>query len=270
MINCTESLKILKTESQRILDFSVLICYAIPGLKKLIRGYKEKIEHFDKFHKPDYFKEKVDINRLSAVSNNYKSNLSKYILISAFSFFEAYIKNVIEELIEFHGGKEEMIKFSLQRRNSHLNQTNLGIVKNKRKIQEPFKKKNWQKYQKYQSNLENENRFRFPSELISPIGMKYLIEIIQGKNFRSALIPEILEIGLGLDLTEKINKHEDIKDKDLKETFEIIRDWRNLIGHGTSGDLGLLKTMDMIRFLRYLAVKTDKHLIENFFILERT
>ncbi len=163
-----------------------------------------------------------------------------------------------------------MIKFSIQRRNRHLNQTNTEIVKNKRKIQEPFKKKNWQKYQKHQSKLENENEYRFPSELISPIGMKYLLEIIQGKNFRSALIPEILEIGLGLDLSEKINKHEDINDKNLKETFEIIRDWRNSIGHGTAGELGLLKAMDMIRFLRYLAIKTDKHLIENFFILERT
>lgn len=33
-----------------------------------------------------------------------------HILISAFSFFEAYVKNVIKELIEFHGGKEEMIR----------------------------------------------------------------------------------------------------------------------------------------------------------------
>lgn len=85
MINCTESLKILKTESQRILDFSVLICYAVPGLKKLIRGYKERIKHFDKFHKPDYFKGRVDIDRLSAVSDNYKSNLSKYILIEGWA-----------------------------------------------------------------------------------------------------------------------------------------------------------------------------------------
>lgn len=162
-----------------------------------------------------------------------------------------------------------MLTFSLKRRNNHLNLIKEGILRDKRKLQEPHKKKNWQKYEKHQSALENETEFRFPSELISPYGMKYLIETIQGKNFRSALIPEILEIGLGIDLSEKINKHEDLNDKDLRETFEIIRDWRNSIGHGTSGDLGLLKAMDMIRFLRYLAVKTDKHLVENFFVLER-
>lgn len=269
MIDSTKSLKILKNETQRILDFAVLICYSVPGLKKLIRGYNEKIEHFDKFHNPDYFKEENhDLDRLESVSKHYKENLSKYLLLSAFSFFEAYFRNVFDELVEFHGGIENLIGNAKNRRGRFLSSQDNEILEHKRKLQEPLKKSKWMKYRKHQSVLEENSDFRFPSELISSFGLKTLIETVQGNSFKSVLIPELLEDALGLSLDDKINHHEELKDKDLKETFDIIRNLRNEIGHGNSGKIGFLKVMDLIRYLRFLAVKIDNHLVENFFILE--
>jgi hypothetical protein len=71
-----------------------------------------------------------------------------------------------------------------------------------------------------------------------------------------------------MDLSEKVNKHSDLKNKDLQQTFKILRDLRNDIAHGKSTSLSLDKTMDFIRFLRHLSKKIDKHLVEHFFILE--
>ena len=104
---------------------------------------------------------------------------------------------------------------------------------------------------------------------MATFGLKSFIETVTGNSFRSALIPDLLEIGFCMNLSEKVNRHPDLKDKNLRETFETMRDIRNSIGHGSSSDIGFEKVMDLIRFLRHLAVKTDEHLIDNFFVLER-
>jgi hypothetical protein len=83
------------------------------------------------------------------------------------------------------------------------------------------------------------------------------------------MIPDIMEFGFGLNLSEKINKHPELEEKNLRETFDTMRDIRNLIGHGSANDVGLEKTMDLIRFLRHLALKFDSHLVKNFFVIER-
>lgn len=269
MIDQTNSFKRLKKETQQILDFAILVCYSVPGLKKLIKAKENSIKGFANFHKSDYFKENVDIERLKSVSRNYKPNLSKYILISAFSFFEAYFKNLISELIEFHGGEEEFLSQSIKRRKNAFANNDPEFLKHKSKLQTTYKKKNWQRYEKYQNQLDEVNGFRYGCELLATYGIKKLIETIKGQNFKSVIIPEILEIAFGLPLHDKINQHSDLLEKDLKETFHIIRDWRNSIGHGSANDIGIEKVMDMIRFLRFFSLKIDRHLIDHFFVIER-
>ena len=269
MIGHTKAFLELKTEQQKILDFTVLICYAIPNLKKSIKGFNEKVPNYEKFSKPDYFVEEFDINKISALAQDYKANLSKYTLISAFSFFEIYIKTVVKELIDFHGGEEIFVKTLHDRHQHFLNNKDAVISENKKKLQEPIKKKNHQRYQKHISILDTIPKYRHPSELLATFGLKSFIETVTGNSFRSALIPDLLEIGFCMNLSEKVNRHPDLKDKNLRETFETMRDIRNSIGHGSSSDIGFEKVMDLIRFLRHLAVKTDEHLIDNFFVLER-
>ena len=269
MIDHTEAFKRLKDEQQKILDFSVLICYAVPNLKKSIKGYKEKVTNYESFVKPEYFIETVDIDRLESLSKNYKDNLSKYILLSAFSFFESYFRDVVEELVNFHGGKDNFINTLHIRHKQLLSNQNQTIIDNKRKLNEPLKKKNWLRYKKHIDILEQEATYRHPSELLATYGLKYFIETVTGNSFKSVMIPDALEFAFGLELTEKINQHSDLIDKDLKETFDTIRNIRNSIGHGNAGNLGFEKVMDLIRFLRFFAVKIDDHLKKHFFILER-
>lgn len=269
MIDQTESFKKLKIEQQKILDFTVLICYSIPNFKKAIKGFKNQIPNYETLSKPDYFKDVTNIPQLESIAKDYKENLSKYTLISAFSFFESYFRDVITELVEFHGGKENFIENVHLRHKAIIATVNTTIEESKKKLNEPLKKKNYGRYKKHIDILNTESQFRYPSELLATFGLKYFIEIVGGSNFKSVMIPDILEYAFGLDLLEKVNKHKDLKEKNLKETFDTMRNIRNSIGHGSSTVIGFEKVMDLIRFLRYFAVKIDNHLVNHFFILER-
>lgn len=269
MIGHTKAFFDLKAEQQKILDFSVLICYAIPNLKKSIKGLKENVPNYETFTKPDYFGDDFDVNRISALAQDYKTNLGKYILISAFSFFETYIRSVVKELIDFHGGVDTFVNTLHDRHRLFLHNRDIAIAENKKKLQEPIKRKNHQRYQKHLSILDSTPKYRHPSELLATFGLKTFIETVTGSSFRSVMIPDLLCFGFCMDLSEKVNAHADLLEKDLRETYNIARDLRNNIGHGSSGDIGFEKVMDLIRFLRYFAVKTDKHLVDNFFVLER-
>ena len=76
MIDCTEALKRLKREQQRILDFSILICHAIPNVKKTIKGFEQSIAHFS-LPTPDYYNKEPE-GRIKELSKHYKENLSKF------------------------------------------------------------------------------------------------------------------------------------------------------------------------------------------------
>lgn len=268
MLANTNSFGRLKKEQQRILDFAVLICHAVPNVKKTIRGSMEKIPYFS-LPNPDYFNKEHE-DKIKELSNHYKENLSKYLIISSFSFFEAYFKSVIEELIDFHGGREIFIK-NIKDRHQKLIETNeKEISKNKRKLQEPPKKKNYSQYEKHRKALEQNALFRMPSELFASLGVKYILDLVGSDRFRSVMIPELLEHGFLMSLEEKVNKSDDLKNMTIKETFSSMRDIRNKISHGNDPSIDFAKAMDYIRFLRHLAVKVDKHIVEHFFILERS
>jgi len=269
MIDQTDSFKKLKVEQQKILDFTVLVCYAIPNLKKSIKGFKSQIPNYETMSKPDYFKDATAIPQLENIGKYYKENLGKYTLISAFSFFESYFRDVVEELIKFHGGKENFIETVHLRHKTFLINQTPSITENKKKLTEPLKKKNWEKYKKHIEVLDKEPMYRHPSELLATFGLKYFIETVTGNNFKSVMIPDILEYAFGLDLSEKVNKHTELIEKDLKETFDTMRNIRNSIGHGDGNSIGFEKVMDLIRFLRFFAVKIDNHLVNHFFVLER-
>jgi hypothetical protein len=269
MIGSTEAFNRLKKEQQKILDFSVLICYAVPNLKKAIKGFEESVPNYESIAKPEYFKEDADVHRLKAVAKYYKENLGKYILIGAFSFIEFYIRDVVDELIAFHGGKEKFISNLQSKHFEKFKSDDVEIEKRKRKLREPLKNSKWEKYKKQISELEQIPDYRHPSELLAGFGLKYFIELVSGSNFKSVLIPDVLENAFGIDLSDKVNKHPELIDKNLRETFDYVRDLRNQIGHGDSGEIGFNKVMDLIRYFRVLAVKVDNHLVKNFFVLER-
>ena len=268
MIGHTKALVKVKEEQQQVLDFSVLICYAVPNLKKTIHGIEKDIPQYG-LSKPYYYNENESIDRLKNISKDFQLNLSKYILLSNYSFFETYFVEVVNELIDFHGGKEQFINFGQRKIKSHLKNVNPTTKKHKSKLQEPLNKQNSDRYQNSIIELDKIPGYRSPSELFVTLGLKNFIETVNSNNFRSSMIPEMLEYAFNMDLAEKINKHSDLIDKNLKETFEAVRELRNRIAHGKCKRVSFDKVLDMVRFLRDLQVKIDKHLVNNFFVLER-
>ena len=269
MIAHTESFQELKKEQQKIMDFTVLVCYGIPSLKKAIKGKKSNAKNYENLAKPDYFNRNYNPDDILELAKHYKNNLAKYTLLSAFSFFEVYIKEVINELVKFHGGKDIFISNLNIRHQKFIKNQNTVLQLNKKKLQEYLKKKNKLRYAKHLKLVNEIPSYRNPSELLATYGLKTFIELVNGHNFKSVLIPDLLEFAFCIDLTEKLNSYEDLKEKNIRETFDIIRDIRNSIGHGKAGNLGFEKAIEITKFLRKLSLKIDKHLVENFFILER-
>lgn len=244
----------LKKQTQAVLDFSVLISNSVPLLKMTMKNIDKGVEGAQ-LAKQDYFKGAQSQDQLTSYAAEYKANLSKYVLLSNFSFFEAYIIDAIKEMFEFHGGVEQLIKDARRRCQKHINPIDKDIVDNRKKLQDSYKNKNKEKYQKYTRSLQVVN-FKFPSELLSAYGVQKLSENLN--NLKSVGIPDLLVDGLHFSLT-------DIE----KKEFDKIRNIRNSIAHGNKETFDMPSAIKYNSFLRELSVRIDQHLVKNYFVIER-
>ena len=255
MINCTIAYSRLKQQVQDLFDFAVAVCYAIPSLKYQIKN-KTKGKTATPIIRPDFFvKDQSTPERIAELAHNYKAKLSSYILLSSFSFFEDYLIRVLNELVAFHGGSEVFIDLAEQRARKYVISLSPEAQKHKRTLQEPIKPSKIGKYQKNTNELLDLN-YRFPTELLSAYGVRMLIQKV--KNLKSKDIPELLQKGLHMELTNP-----------RIEKFHAIRDMRNKIAHGEKVNLNLRQVMGMHKYLHELSKSIDKHLIEHFFVIEK-
>ncbi|MFQ5642551.1 MAG: CHASE2 domain-containing protein [Thiogranum sp.] len=176
--------------------------------------------------------------------------LGKAVLLSSFSYFEAYVMDAIGEIFEFHDGADAMIEASRTRSDRSINSTDKKIEECKKGLQESFcgKKK------KYTRLLRKRN-YRFPSDLLSSYGLVKLRDEL--KNFRSIDVPELLSKGL----------HFDPGNKGVRE-FHRIRNIRNRIAHGSISELTVRDAMKCSRFLQDMADRIDRHIVKNYFVTE--
>lgn len=267
MISSTKSFNRLKREQQDAINFSILLCHAIPTVKKMISGKTQNVKFFE-IPKADYFPNSSD-ERILAISKQYKHDMSKYLVLSTFSFFESYIKSLVNEFLDFHGGKDELINKLNQNRQALLRDNDVNRKHQYlKKISEYYKPKNKMQYSKYSELAVQELKYNMPSRLLSTYAIKHISESVNGDGFRAHGIPELLEVGFGMDLSRKINKHTELENKSLKETFFYMKDIRNKISHGDNPKIGFEKSMDLVRFLRKFAVDIDKYFLNYFFVIE--
>lgn len=255
MIRHTIAYKRLRRQIQDLFDFVVVVCYAVPSLRqqiKAIRGGKASRSLL----RPDYFvHDRSSLETVEKRAISYKSKLSSYVLISSFSFFEDYVKSVMREMIDFHGGDSDFIALGERRAKTFILSPSKAITGHKRKLQEPIKPAKMEKYEKYSKALVDLG-YRFPTELLSAYGVRKLVE--KASQLRAFDIPDLLQNGIHVELDDK-----------TIETFHNIREIRNRIAHGEKVRLSLKKVMEMNRFLREFARNIDQHLVEHFFIIEK-
>lgn len=254
MIPHTEAFRRLKAEAQKVFDFAIVITYAVPALKFALKDLaaEDQIPF-----KPEHFESRpIATAKVRANAREYKAYLSRYIFLSAFSFFEAYFHDVLREVIAFHGKQELLQKVSISH---NLSLTDQADVTQKRKLQEYQKRSDSNKYRKAGRHLA-ERGYKFPSSLLAAYGLQQLVELVEGDYFPAAKIPELAERILQLTLDKKTEI----------DVFQAYREQRNRIAHGRpdAESLHLRKAVEANNFLRNLALKVDQHVVHHFLVVE--
>lgn len=254
MIPHTKAFKILKNEAQKVFDFAIVVTYAVPALKYALKDLSSD----DPIpYRPDHFdSHPIATEKVKHDAKAYKPLLSRYIFLSSFSFFEAYFHDVLKEVLAFHGERKLFDHISISY-NQGL--TDKESCRAKRKLQEYPKANCNDRYVSYGRRLA-EKGYRFPSALLSNYGLHRLIELVNSDYIRAADIPKLTQEVLQLDL----NKTNEI------DVFQGYRNTRNKIAHGRAGvrSLHLKKAVEANNFLRNMALKIDKHVIEHFLLVE--
>jgi len=168
---------ILKEHSQSTLDFSVLVCTAVPQLRYAFNQHdidsnSHLVENSEFRNSTDpYSTEKKTMHR-------YKTVLGANILLSNFSFFESYFFSLIDEIIEFHGGKDDYLSFIERKIKRTINLTE-DEEKNLKKLRKKHNNKHIDRYKKY-TRLLNSESIIWPSEKLAYQKINFIIYEMTG------------------------------------------------------------------------------------------
>jgi hypothetical protein len=240
-----------KLAVQQAYDFAVTMCYAVPHLGAHLTSVETGKTALQP---PHYFALQNTTQYLRANIATFEERLSSYMLLSLFSFFEAFVKDIVQEMFDFHGGPDKLLALAAKRDQvlSAAAQS-AAIQAAKAKLTKNVKGKH-QKYQKY-SRILRDTGYRFPSERLSSYGVRMLID--RHKNLRAQAIPDFLEHGLSICLTNA-----------EKTQYNLIRERRNKVAHGRPEKLDLAYIRTVNDFFRDLSFRINSHLLEHFFVLE--
>jgi hypothetical protein len=102
MLTNTQSYLLLRAYIQESLDYAFLTCQAVPALNAYLKAGDN--EAATKIPDPDHFGKPGSFSRLREIRLTDKESLGRFMLISTFSHFEAYVQPVVGEIFGFHGG----------------------------------------------------------------------------------------------------------------------------------------------------------------------
>ena len=254
MIPHTQSFSRLKKEVQNVMNFAIVVSYAVPCLKYTLKNEpKEQPPPFN----PDHFDSRpIKTEKVLHDTKAYKETLSRHIVLSSFSYFEAYFHDVLKEILDFHG-KDLLINVSSLSKTMNDDE-DTTIEKARKKLSEYPKKSNLDKYKSNQAKLVKSGQL-MPSSLLAQYGYNLLAELIEKDYIPASRIPELSKSILQLELDEKET-----------ENLHGYRKIRNKIAHGriTEGSLYVAKAIEINNFFRNLALKIDRHVIKYFLIVE--
>lgn len=251
MITHTNAFKRLKDETQDIFDFAILTAYAVPFVKHKLKeaekeytgaAYNSELMAF----RPDGFRHNTTVGKIRDSATRYKAEIAKSIRLSSFSYFEAYVGNVIREAVAFHDPNGDLVSLPVSQ---DLRALSPEDAKFRHQLRDIPKKMKLQKYEKRFKQLMPTG-VRFPHHALIRAGIRRL----QGYagSYRAADIPDLLFDALGFEIssTDRQNLHD-------------IRNARNRIAHGRAEPHDkILSTAIRANYnLRELALKIDDHVL---------
>lgn len=258
MIAHTQAFQRLKDETQEVLDFAILVSYAVPYLKHAIKKAQANDEalldtKLMPFRPDNFDRDKIRIGKVKDSASKYKKEVAKSIRLVGFSYFEVYVGDVILEILAFHAAEKIRQELGSSPAVSSLEEANKSAHS---KLRESPKKSQRSKYERYQAELAKVG-FAMPLDRALILGLDRMKR--QAKDYKASQIPTMLTELLGLELTES----------ELNE-FVAIRDARNRIAHGrhSGQDVEIPAAIEANHALRELARKIDQHVLEYWLIAD--
>ena len=253
MVPHTKAFLSYRKLSQAHINFVVLVCHAVPAFRADLA-----LPQITCSYPPDHFKaERNPKSEVASYVSKYQDDLARSTLVTVFSYFEAYIKDALTEIVEFHGGKKNFKQKSLERTARFIAQLPPALKAHKRKLQDNHSASKKEKYQKHGRILDKEG-FKFPTDLFAHYGVSRLLEKLdEKKGMRAWEIPFIVEECLLFPIS-----------KSQVEDFEAMRGMRNKITHGRSHPISLKESLRKASLLHSLAAEIDGHIAEHFLVIQ--
>ncbi|SHJ98136.1 hypothetical protein SAMN04488028_102366 [Reichenbachiella agariperforans] len=201
-------------------------------------------EHYKK-HRNTIRRQSLNyINNISDCTTDYQSKLSSYLYFSLFSYFEAFISDLVMEIID-----------AIERLNTEQYFDNLKVnsdlKKNIKTLNKDFDPRKIDRYKKFSTQL-NSRGYKPPEDLL----LSTMLTLLKNKNgdLKANEIPDFLKKTFHFELSEDDN-----------QTFHNLRANRNSIGHGDRNFNPSLKSViDTNKFLKGLSAKIDEHISLHF------
>jgi hypothetical protein len=253
MIAHTKAYLRFREQGRDLLDYAVLLAYALPTLEEKIAPLTGRIKSVVK--EPYFFQNpNLTAEDLKARLKKAGDAFGREIIISTFSYFDAYFVDMLRELIAFHGGATALVTRSKRTLRDSTTAARAAAPNNWKKLIEYQKPNLLAKYQKHARPLKSEG-FPFPSARMSALGWKHLESRL--KRLKSVDFPQILEDALLFEMTAA-----------EVAMFDGLRDKRNKIAHGRLSKYNARTAIEDGIWLRNMAVRIDKHAVENFLVIE--
>ncbi len=253
MIDRTNAYDRFKQQGIELVDFCVLQSFAIPCLEEQITGLTGPVSA--SLPPSTYIKNTgitaTELRRRIGLAGAF---IGKELLLSTFSYFEAYVIDAFNEILEFHGDASSLSdrsKRHIAYRDQHISTV---ASESRRKVREYPKPGKSEKYMKHARTLHSEG-YPLPSQRLSAYGWNALFKDV--KRSKAHMIPDLLETALAFPLSEVD-----------RSTFHNLRDKRNDIAHGRVTKYPVKTALKNSTFFRELAIKIDLHIVEHFLVVE--
>jgi hypothetical protein len=259
MVQYTKSYLSFKVESERLTNLVVLFSHAVPVLVRVMSSPKASalvpLKPADNFPH-DKSTGPTLINR----AVGYDQDLARLMVLSVFSYFEAYVRGALREIYDLQGGPQAFVALAERRVSRHWSSAPSQVAEAKRKLQDADDRGKADKFLKYSKILVDAG-YAFPPDLLAAYGARNLAKKLEpkGRNaVRAWEIPALLSEALLL----KISAAERLM-------FEDLRALRNDVAHGSTPALSVHSAIRKTTALRNWAARIDAHICRHFIVLAK-